>query len=189
MASAPARRERGRRSFARAVLAFEPYAQELVYVGGWVHALYLTDAGLTTRPVVTDDVDVSLPRILAPRDRPTLLELARKAGFTEHWLPDVGDALRLLYSVPNPRSGMQIVDLDLLTESPTAAGVPIQGQPDLLAQGYPGQHLLQRESQWITVGPDVHPLLDPPQRIRVPTIAAYVLQRARRRRLVPSAPS
>jgi hypothetical protein len=165
--------------FARTVLAFEPYAAEIVYVGGWVHALYLTGSGAGRRPIMTDDVDVSLPTVLAAAGRPTLRELAQDAGFAPRWLADPGGPPQsLVYEVPDARSGIQVVDLDLLTDAPAPrTGVPIDGQPDLLAQGYPGQLLLQENVQWIDVGVAVHPMLDPPRRIRVPTLGAYVLQK------------
>ncbi|MBA3969654.1 MAG: hypothetical protein H0X52_06095 [Gemmatimonadetes bacterium] len=55
--------------FARTVIALELYAGDVVFVGGWVHALYLADANADERPVVTDDIDLSIPhRLLAGDD-------------------------------------------------------------------------------------------------------------------------
>ena len=34
-------------AFARVVIALEPYAAQVVFVGGWVHALFLAEAGAT----------------------------------------------------------------------------------------------------------------------------------------------
>jgi hypothetical protein len=163
-------------ALARVILAFEPYNAELVYVGGWVHALYLAGAGSSAHPVMTDDVDVSLPLVLAAVGRPTLRELARQAGFVPNWLSMFeGEAEQFVYEVSHPLSGTRVVDLDLLAESPVPrTAVPIAGQPDLIAQGYPGQRLLQENVQWMEVGP---PLLDPARRIRVPTLGAYVLHK------------
>jgi hypothetical protein len=175
--------------FARTVLAFEPYAAEIVYVGGWVHALYLAAGRTAARPVMTDDVDVSVPAVLTSDGRPTLRELACAAGFGPNWLSVVGGVEHLVYEVPHPRAGTRVVDLDLLTESPTPRSeVPIEGQPDLRVQGYPGQRMLQEQSVWTEVGTEIHALLDPSRRIRVPALGAYVVQKgvASTRRAIPA---
>ncbi len=57
--------------FARTVIALELYAGDVVFVGGWVHALYLADANADERPVVTDDIDLSIPHRLLAGDRGT----------------------------------------------------------------------------------------------------------------------
>ena len=73
----------------------------------------------------------------------------------------------------------QYIDLDLLTDALAIREVvPIEGQPDLVVPGYPNQQILLENSRWMEVGPAIHPLLDPPCRIRVPTLPAYVLVKA-----------
>lgn len=165
--------------FARTVIAFEPYASDVVFVGGWVHAIYLAELGAGGRPLVTTDVDVSLPNQLEAAGRTTLRDLALNAGFFPNWLSTLdGQAEHLVYEIPHSRAPSQVIDLDLLTEAPIPqTAVPIVGQTGLLAQGYPGQRLLQEESMWMKVGSTVHPLLDPPRSIRVPMLGAYVLHK------------
>jgi hypothetical protein len=67
--------------------------------------------------------------------------------------------------------------IDFLTEGEPRFTVPIIGQPGLLAQGYPGQNVLLQNTRSMSVGKEVHALLDPPRVIRVPTLGAYVLQK------------
>lgn len=158
--------------FARTVIALEPYAADVVFVGGWVHALYLADANADERPVVTDDIDLSIPHRLLAGDRPLLLELVEAAGFTAQEL----GAESGLYEIFQPESGGAEVDLDLFTVAAHAREVVhIEGQGRLSAQGYPDQRILLDNSQWIGVGPEIHPLLDPPRRVRVPRLGAYAL--------------
>lgn len=158
--------------FARTVIALEPYAGEIVLIGGWVHALYLASANARERPVATDDIDVTIPHRLLAGNRPMLLELMQEAGFT---VQEVGGDTGL-YEIFQPGPGVAEIDLDIFTEAAHAREVVwIEGQHRLAAQGYPDQRILLDNTQWLEVGPDIHPLLNPPRRIRVPTLSAYVL--------------
>ena len=164
-----------REAFARAVRALEPYAAEVVLIGGWVHALLLASASERSHAVLTDDIDFTIPRKLLTAGRPTLVELATQAGFELDPLSELDGAPSRL-TVDGPRD--TVIDLDILTEGdqPRSA-VPIEGQPDLAAQGYPGQTFLQTHTQWVSVGTDIHQSLDPPVRIRIPTVGAYVIHK------------
>lgn len=71
---------RAAEQFARVIVEMAPYADEIVFVGGWVHALYLAEAN-ETEAIGTEDIDITIPGTLLTRDRPTLLELAARAGF------------------------------------------------------------------------------------------------------------
>lgn len=158
--------------FARTVRALQPYAGDVVFIGGWVHALYLAEANADDRPVATDDIDITLPHRLLTAGRPALLELVEAAGYEiNEVFPGSGEM-----EIFQPGPGAAVIELDLLTEAPDPReDVLIEGQPGLKVHGYPGQHVLLENARWIEVGPDVHPSLDPPVAIRVPTIAAYVL--------------
>ena len=79
---------RAAEQFARVVIAMQPYAGEIVFVGGWVHALYLAEVN-DHGAVVTEDIDLTLPRRLLTRDRPTLLDLAVDAGFERDPISDL----------------------------------------------------------------------------------------------------
>ena len=160
-----------REAFARVVRALEPYAHDVVMIGGWVHALLLSKAGDRTSPVYTDDIDVSVPRKLLATGRPTLIELATGAGFKIDPLSELEDSpIRLTIKGKHGT----LIDLDILTESPTPReAILIEGQPGLAAQGYPGQAFLLNHTQWVEVGPEIHRLLDPPMLVRIPTIGAY----------------
>ena len=165
----------GAEAFARTVLALQPYAGDVVFIGGWIHALYLAEANASDRPVRTEDIDVTLPHTLLAGDRPTLLELAVAARFE---VQEFGAASGVFEIFQQDRDGT-VIELDLLTESPDPrTPVEIEGQHGLMVHGYPGQQVFLENARWMSVGPDIHPLLDPPCRIRVPTIAAYMLGKA-----------
>ncbi|HSU14424.1 nucleotidyl transferase AbiEii/AbiGii toxin family protein [Longimicrobium sp.] len=158
--------------FARTVLAFQPYADEIVFIGGWVHALYLAEANASDRPVRTEDIDVTLPSTLLAADRPTLLELASAARYE---VQEIGTESGVFEIFQQGADGA-VIELDLLTESPDPlTPVEIEGQQGLTVHGYPGQQILLENARWISVGPEIHPLLAPACRIRVPSIAAYML--------------
>lgn len=165
--------------FARLIRHLEPYLGDIVLTGGWVQAIYLADAnrGGGTRghwALHTDDIDFTIPPVLLSGDRPTLLDLAERSGFAVHDVSWLGDgAVEIVRKVGN-----LTIDLDFLTRAKRPdQEVRIEGQEGLIAHGYPDLHILTENTEWIEVGPDVDPLLDPPIRIRVPTPAAYVLQK------------
>jgi len=71
-----------------------------------------------------------------------------------------------------------LVDLHILTESPDPrATVRIEGQVGLHIAGYPSQQMLLENTEWMSVGVDLHPSLAPPIEIRVPTLPAYVFHK------------
>lgn len=153
--------------FADLVRALEPYAGEIVFVGGWVHALYLHEAEWKGPVVRTDDIDVTLPDELDARDRPQLMELIRTAGFEIEQYDDASGILEIYRGD---------VALDLLTEAESPSKpVAIEGQGGLVVQGYPYQDLLRRNARPILVGPEFHPSLALRREIRVPELPAYVL--------------
>lgn len=162
------------RQFARVIIALQPYVDDIVFVGGWVHALYLSEAN-DHGAVATEDIDVTLPRTLLTRDRPTLLELAREAGFERDPISDMEEVAA--WMVYRNAEGLT-VPIDFLTEGEPRRPVSIVGQPGLMAQGYPGQAMLLQSWRWMDVGTALHALLDPPRRVRVPTLGAYVVQKA-----------
>jgi len=162
----------GAETFARTILALQPYTGELVFIGGWIHALYLAEANASDRPVRTEDIDVTLPHTLLADDRPTLLELAANARFEVQEFSVGSGAFEIFQQEPDGT----VIELDLLTEAPDPrTPVEIEGQDGLKVHGYPGQQIFLENARWMSVGPDIHPLLDPPCQIRVPTIAAYML--------------
>ncbi len=158
--------------FARTVRALEPYAGEIVLIGGWVHALYVAEANTATRAVYTSDIDFTVPPRLTTGNRPALIELVKSAGFE---LDELDSASGILSFWQLGERG-EVIDLDLITQAPSPRGVvPIDGQPGLVVQGYPDQHILLENARWIELGPEVHELLNPLCRMRIPTIPAYVL--------------
>jgi len=159
--------------FAKTVRALAPYAEDIVFIGGWVHELYLAEANEGPQALFTDDIDVTIPPSLLTAGRPTLLALAGGAGFDIEAERDDAPIEVVQYGPDRAP-----IYLDILTEHPNPREpVRIEGQPDLLAQGYPGQHLFLENSRTMVVGPDIHPSLEPPHRIRVPTLGAYVLHK------------
>lgn len=163
----------GRDVFVRTIVVLEPYLADIVLVGGWVHELYLREGGFSQQPVRTDDIDFTLPKTLDPAGRPSLLELAKKAGFEKDTYGQGDEAVRLVQQV-----GEAPLDLDLITEGPKPqSAAAIDGQDGLVVQAYPGQRILLENPHWIWVGKDVHPSLTAPVRVRVPTVSAYVLHK------------
>jgi hypothetical protein len=164
--------------FAELVRHLEPYLGDIVLTGGWVHAMYLADANRGRRPqhwaLHTDDIDFTIPPVLLTGDRPRLLELAEASGFTVRDASWMGEgAIEVVRT-----QGTVTIDLDFLTRANRPdEDIRIEGQDGLVAHGYPDLHILTENTEWIEAGVDIDPLLAPPIRIRVPTPAAYVLQK------------
>ncbi len=154
--------------FARLVQTLEPYLEDVVFIGGWVHSLYVLELeGSGGRTVRTHDIDIAIPRSLQSDSRPTLLELVREAGFDREPMGDESGLVRI-------RKGT--IDLDILTEAPDPRRtVRIEGQPELHVQGYPDQDFLRSHSRQYILGPQVGMPLDRPVVIRIPTIGAYLI--------------
>lgn len=153
--------------FADLVRSLRPYLGEVVFVGGWVQALYVLEAeGSGARVVRTADIDLTLAPTLDLGDRPPLLDLLREGGF---------EVLAF-----DGESGYEVskasIEVDLLAEG-TEPGAPvrIEGQPDLRAFGYPHQGLLRAHTRRMLVGSSVHDSLKPPVEILVPTLPAYTI--------------
>jgi hypothetical protein len=160
---------------ARTLEALQPYADEVVLIGGWVHELYVVEANSPLRAVRTTDIDVTLPQTLIRPDRPPLLELLTAVGYRVVETDETTGVIKLEYGDPDGDA----VPLDLLTEADDARRpIEIEGQPGLVVSGYPNQEILRTESRWMTVGPALHPTLSNPVRVRVPTLGAYVLVKA-----------
>lgn len=158
--------------FARTIRALQPYAPDVVFIGGWVHALYLAEANAGGWAIRTEDIDITIPNRLLAGDRPALLDLAAAAGYE---VQEVLDGAGLV-EIFQPGPGEGLIELDLLTEAPNASqDVSIDGQPGLKLHGYPGQHILLDNARWMEVGSEIHETLSPPLRIRVPSLPAYVL--------------
>jgi hypothetical protein len=152
--------------FADVVHALEPYLDEVVFVGGWVHALYVFESeGPKGRAIRTADVDVTLAPRVEAGGRPPIVDLLRAAGFEAEHFDD--------------ESGIEIskdsIAVDLLAEAPNPRNaVEIEGQDGLRVFGYPHQTLLRENNRPMIVGSEVHESLKSGKQILVPTLAAYV---------------
>ena len=153
--------------FAELVRSLEPYLDEIVFVGGWVQALYVLEAeGRGGRVLRTTDIDLTLAPSVDRGERQPFLDLLRDAGFRVEAFDD--------------QSGYEVskdsIEIDLLAEgSAPGAPVRIEGQPDLRVFGYPNQTLLRTNHRTLWVGAEVDALLETPVGIRVPTLPAYTL--------------
>jgi hypothetical protein len=164
--------------FAALLRVLAPYASDVVLIGGWVHALYLARASARGESdgiaVLTDDFDITIPRHLEANGRPQLIELVTEIGFERDPISDLDGAPVMLRQMIDK----SLVDLDILTESPDPrATVRVEGQVGLHIAGYPGQQILLENTEWMSVGVDLHPSLAPPIEIRVPTLPAYVFHK------------
>jgi hypothetical protein len=152
--------------FADLVRTIEPYLGDVVFVGGWVHALYVFEAeGRSARVIRTADIDLTLSTTLEAGERPSLVELLEKGGFDVQAFDE--------------ESGLEIskdsIDVDLLAEAPSPrTAVEIAGQSGLRVFGYPHQALLRDNTREMMVGPEIDELL-PRARILVPTLPAHVV--------------
>lgn len=87
--------------FARVVIAMQPYVEDIVFVGGWVHALYLAEAN-DGGAVQTEDIDVTLPHTLLRGDPSVhdvaeqLIEAGRSYGAIEGVAASVDGRFRRL---------------------------------------------------------------------------------------------
>lgn len=155
--------------FARLLRALEPYLEDIVLLGGWVHALYLRELEPAPRTVRTTDVDITVPRQLSSHHRPELLQLVEEAGFE---IEQLGSETGLLLI----RKGAVDLDIFCATETPSDI-IPIEGQSGLYVQGYPYLDMMLDSSRRIRLGPDLHPVLDPDITVRIPGLAAYSIGR------------
>jgi hypothetical protein len=162
----------GSEVFARTVRALQPYAADVVFIGGWVHALYLAEVNDGEQAIRTEDIDLTIPHRLVSSGRPALLDLVSSAGYEIQEVLGGNGTVEIF----QPGPGQSVIELDILTESANPRDdIAIEGQPNLKIQGYPGQHVLLDNARWIEVGVEIHAMLDPPVRIRVPTLPAYLL--------------
>jgi len=161
-----------REVFARTIISLEPYAADIVLIGGWLHELYIRDAGSTRLPVRTDDIDFTIPRVLFRHGRRALLELVEDAGFEIDVFGQTDEAIRLVQKIQS-----EYVDLDLITEGDPQSQVTIEGQPNLRAQAYPNQNILLENTRWIKIGPEFHESLNPKRSVRIPVISVYALHK------------
>lgn len=159
--------------FARLIIELEPYLEEIVFVGGWVHTLYLAEEHAAAG-IGTEDIDIALPARLEAGARPMVLELAARAGFERDPISDMAGASTWMVYVNDEG---QTVPIDFLTEGEPRQAVEIAGQPGLLAQGYRGQRVLLENTRWLRVGARLHPMLSTSIQVRVPTLGAYLLQK------------
>jgi hypothetical protein len=161
--------------YADTIAALEPYLPDVVFIGGWVHALYLADVGSELTPVSTTDIDITVPVRLPPGNRPPFIECIRRAGFVEFDAVE-GEARNFVHLSTLDADPEHRIELDLITtaDDPRVPR-PIEGQEGLIAHGFPTQHILQAHTTWLEIGSALHESLAPPRRIRVPTIGAYVL--------------
>ncbi|MDH3208009.1 MAG: nucleotidyltransferase domain-containing protein [Gemmatimonadota bacterium] len=151
--------------FADLLRAIEPYLDDVVFVGGWVHALYVLEAeGSGARVIRTADIDVTLAPSLKAGDRPELIDLLKGGGFeVESFDADSGFKI-----------SKDSIDVDLLADAPSPRRpVEIAGQSGLRVFGYPHQALLRDNARRMLIGPDMDNAL-PNAQILVPVLPAYV---------------
>lgn len=165
--------------FAQVLQVLEPYANDIVVIGGWVHALYLANAVAKDKqdgsPIFTEDIDITVPRQLLRRGRQPLIDLVERIGFERDSISDIEGAPLMLRRIIGHNT---VIDLDILTDSANPRDVvSIEGQEGLQIAGYPGQVILLENTEWMTVGMELHASLHTPVQIQVPTLPAYVFHK------------
>jgi hypothetical protein len=160
----------------RSVLGeLRPYQSDIVLIGGWVPYLYRHYGGFKpwrAATTLTFELDVLVPRPLAPEGRILLAELLRRAGFTPEreggpaavWVRDVeaGEKIEFIASHRGTAHGHgQVVRLE---EQPGVGAVPLV------------ELQVMAEHSRVLVLP---PLLGlAAVKVRVPTLGAYVVNKA-----------
>ena len=136
-----------------------------------MHALYIAEFNALSEAIYTTDIDVTIPSTLAAGDRP-------------RWSNSRGepDSVRTILIARRERyrcrRGARVARSSIWTCSPRRR-IPrfrcgSMGSLVSLSQGIP----ISASSSTTPGGPEIHATLDPPLKIRVPTLGAYVLVKA-----------
>ena len=152
----------------------QPYGSEVTLIGGWVPYLYQQYDDFPkwrTRIAGTTELDVLLPTTLVKKNRRPLAELLISAGFST--TPESGGAIW-----SNPNAGEEIEFFTSHTGTARQVGTtrPITGQADVGAIQLRELSLLIRNTKVLTL---ISSRRSSQQlTVRVPTLGAYVLNKA-----------
>lgn len=158
----------------RAILVtLRDYLSELVLIGGWVpylHFRYGTAASDESRTSLTADADLLIPEGMSRKARPAISEILRQADFSPLGSSHV-------VWVRNPERGEKVEFLQQVRGPAHARGkvASVAEQPGLRALSLDHVWILERFTEVLRI-----PRLDDEPdslRIRVPTLAAFVLNK------------
>lgn len=99
----------GSEVFARTVRALQPYAADVVFIGGWVHALYLAEVNDGEQAIRTEDIDLTIPHRLLAAGRPALLDLVSSAGYEIQEVLGGNGTVEIF----QPGPGQSVIELDI----------------------------------------------------------------------------
>jgi hypothetical protein len=160
--------DRAEQGLLRLLRTLEPYADDIVLVGGWVPFVYARHLDLADRvPLFTRDIDLAVPRRLATRQR-GVDAILKDAGLDLHF-----KSLQVPPSVSytGALDGVE-VEVEFLTAEPGNREGPREVQPGLSATGLHYVELLTEASLAIDVV-----LAGEPTRVRVPSPASFIVQK------------
>ncbi|MBI3108363.1 MAG: hypothetical protein HYY95_22785 [Candidatus Rokubacteria bacterium] len=161
-------------AFARLVLALRPYLGDLVLIGGWAQRLFRLHPWAQPAefpPLLTQDVDVAIPKKLSPRAE-GLRTLLRTAGFTERFFGEdhppvthyqLGDDATFYVEFLTPLVGPP------KTSTSSVAGVAVQHLRHLA--------ILMIEPWSISLSPPAYPLGSTPIEVRIANATGYLAQK------------
>ena len=157
-----------------------PYLDDLVVIGGWVPYLYREYGGFhrwNGRLSFTAEVDVLVERPIPAGDRPPIADLLRGAGFAPD--PAVSTPSSAVWQ-NDPKQGEKVEFLVSHQGTARQLGSPVvvPEQRELAAIGLQGLDLLHRHTSTLKVptgriGDEVRVL-----EVHVPTLGAYVVNKA-----------
>ncbi len=168
--------------FGRAVRALQPYADDLLVIGGLAAMLYRRVPGFAPQvqdPIATTEADWTSPRQLPLRSA-LVAALLEGEGFQPFDVAGLGyagsPAAQVFQHERYERTRKAPVYQEFLTPQIRQAGI-VTIQEGVRAQALRYLDLLAFDPITITVGPDTTLGLDAPCRVRVPQPALYIAQK------------
>jgi hypothetical protein len=153
-----------------------PYAEDFLLIGGWVPTLYARygPAGVwATRTSRTFELDLVLPALgIPPASRPLIATILAGAGLAPDAYANASGGAAVWVGASDSGEKIEFLVPDTGPFSRRSSPRPVRHQPGVTAMPLVGVELLWRASRWLTLRGA------PEQRVRVPSIGAYVLNKA-----------
>jgi hypothetical protein len=171
-------REPLERALQRILWEFRPYLNDVVIIGGWVpylHQRYGHYPSWHARLSLTAEVDTLLPSTLPVGSRPPLKQILTDAGFR----PEVHGPTAAVW-INDPQLGEKIEFL-VPHEGPVSTSgtiIPLQEQSGIGAMALERLDILARHTTVLKVMAMGQDETVTPVDVRVPTLAAYVINKS-----------
>lgn len=153
-----------------------PYTEDFLLIGGWVPTLYARygPAGVwDTRTSQTFELDVALPALgIPPASRPLMATILAGAGLTPDAHASASGGAAVWVGARESGEKIEFLMPDTGPFSRRSSPRPVRDQPGVAAMPLVGVEMMWRSSRWLALRGS------PEQRVRVPTLGAYVLNKA-----------